>query len=252
MKKTVLLVDDEEHILRLLDYHPSKEGFNIDTATDGRSGLKLAETESYDFILLDIMLPQLDGIEVCKRIRAKNNKTPIMMVSAKGEEFDKVLALELGADDYMTKPFSPRELLARVKAILRRTDKDDSQQEDSSSSEERIVVNDLTIYPERNEVYKNHDQISLTPKEYQLLIYLVKHPNMTLTRERLLERIWGYDFGQETRLVDVHIGKLRDKIEDDPKNPDMIKTIRGYGYQFKEIKVFFLRFLKCSNLYLAF
>ncbi|AGM99160.1 response regulator transcription factor [Streptococcus iniae] len=236
MKKTVLLVDDEEHILRLLDYHLSKEGFSIDTATDGRSALKLAETESYDFILLDIMLPQLDGIEVCKRIRAKNSKTPIMMVSAKGEEFDKVLALELGADDYMTKPFSPRELLARVKAILRRTGKDDSQQEEFGFADQRFLVNDLVIYPERNEVYKEQDLISLTPKEYELLMYLVKHPNMTLTRERLLERIWGYDFGQETRLVDVHIGKLRDKIEDDPKNPEMIKTIRGYGYQFKEMK----------------
>lgn len=234
MKKHVLLVDDEEHILRLLDYHLAKEGYQTELVGDGRSALKLAETEHFDFILLDIMLPQLDGIEVCKRIRAKGITTPIMMVSAKGDEFDKVLALELGADDYLTKPFSPRELIARVKAILRRTDKD--QTDDNDLSDEQWVVNGLRVFPDRHEVYKDNDMLNLTPKEYELLLYLIKHPNMTLTRERLLERIWGYDFGQETRLVDVHIGKLREKVEDDPKNPKFIKTIRGYGYKFKELK----------------
>ena len=234
MKKHVLLVDDEEHILRLLDYHLAKEGYQTELVGDGRSALKLAETEHFDFILLDIMLPQLDGIEVCKRIRAKGITTPIMMVSAKGDEFDKVLALELGADDYLTKPFGPRELIARVKAILRRTEKD--QTDDNDLSDEQWVVNGLRVFPDRHEVYKDNDMLNLTPKEYELLLYLIKHPNMTLTRERLLERIWGYDFGQETRLVDVHIGKLREKVEDDPKNPKFIKTIRGYGYKFKELK----------------
>lgn len=234
MKKHVLLVDDEEHILRLLDYHLAKEGYQTELVGDGRSALKLAETEHFDFILLDIMLPQLDGIEVCKRIRAKGITTPIMMVSAKGDEFDKALALELGADDYLTKPFSPRELIARVKAILRRTEKD--QTDDNDLSDEQWVVNGLRVFPDRHEVYKDNDMLNLTPKEYELLLYLIKHPNMTLTRERLLERIWGYDFGQETRLVDVHIGKLREKVEDDPKNPKFIKTIRGYGYKFKELK----------------
>ncbi|MGT2685954.1 response regulator [Streptococcus porcinus] len=234
MKKQVLLVDDEEHILRLLDYHLNKEGYETELVEDGRTALKLAESEHYDFILLDIMLPQLDGIEVCKRIRAKGIQTPIMMVSAKSDEFDKVLALELGADDYMTKPFSPRELVARLKAILRRTDKEDNRQDNSERfAEETWTFDDLVIYPERHEIYKDKILLNVTPKEFELLLYLVKHPNMTLTRERLLERIWGYDFGQETRLVDVHIGKLRDKIEDDPKNPKFIKTIRGYGYKFK-------------------
>ncbi|WMB28462.1 response regulator transcription factor [Streptococcus didelphis] len=219
MKKQVLLVDDEEHILRLLDYHLSKEGFESDLAYDGRSALKLAETETYDFILLDIMLPQLDGIEVCKRIRLKGIQTPIMMVSAKGEEFDKVLALELGADDYMTKPFSPRELVARIKAILRRSQKEDDKQDLSDSLEEHWEIGDLSIYPDRHEVFKDKQLLNLTPKEFELLLYLLKHANMTITRERLLERIWGYDFGQETRLVDVHIGKLREKIEDNPKEP---------------------------------
>ncbi|NGL84818.1 response regulator transcription factor [Streptococcus equi] len=235
MTKRVLLVDDEEPILRLLDYHLAKEGFVTEMVTDGRTALALAEREAYDFIVLDIMLPQLDGIEVCKRLRAKGSKTPIMMVSAKSDEFDKVLALELGADDYVTKPFSPRELLARVKAILRRT-----EAEISGDGKERrepfYTMNQLRLYPERHEVYKDKELLPLTPKEYELLLYLMKHPNMTLTRERLLERIWGYDFGQETRLVDVHIGKLREKIEDNPKAPQYIQTIRGYGYKFKELK----------------
>ncbi|EHI70177.1 response regulator transcription factor [Streptococcus ictaluri] len=234
MKKQVLLVDDEPHILRLLDYHLTKEGFETELVTDGRTALKLAESETYDFILLDIMLPQLDGIEVCKRIRAKGIQTPIMMVSAKSDEFDKVLALELGADDYLTKPFSPRELLARLKAILRRSQGAQEDNDNQEPMEQQWRLQHLKVYPDRHEVYKDNHLLALTPKEFELLIYLIKHPNMTLTRERLLERIWGYDFGQETRLVDVHIGKLREKIEVDPKNPQLIKTIRGYGYQFKE------------------
>ncbi|ADX24122.1 response regulator transcription factor [Streptococcus dysgalactiae subsp. equisimilis] len=235
MTKQILLVDDEEHILRLLDYHLGKEGFSTQLVTDGRKALTLAETEPFDFILLDIMLPQLDGIEVCKRLRAKGIKTPIMMVSAKSDEFDKVLALELGADDYLTKPFSPRELLARVKAILRRTSKEQQEDDTDDFRDDYRVFGALTVYPDRHEVYKADHLLSLTPKEFELLLYLMKHPNMTLTRERLLERIWGYDFGQETRLVDVHIGKLRDKIEDNPKDPQFIQTIRGYGYKFKEL-----------------
>ncbi|WP_159561089.1 response regulator transcription factor [Streptococcus halichoeri] len=232
MKKKLLVVDDEEHILRLLDYHLQKEGYATELVSDGRTALKLAQSEPYHFIILDIMLPQLDGIEVCKRLRAKGIKTPIMMVSAKGEEFDKVLALELGADDYLTKPFSPRELVARVKAVLRRTDTKASLQNEENL-DDALTIQDITIYPERHEVYKAGQLLRLTPKEFELLLYLIKHPNMTLTRERLLERIWGYDFGQETRLVDVHIGKLREKVEDDAKNPKLIETIRGYGYKFK-------------------
>ncbi|CAG5956649.1 response regulator [Streptococcus pneumoniae] len=203
--------------------------------TNGRKALALAETEPFDFILLDIMLPQLDGMEVCKRLRAKGVKTPIMMVSAKSDEFDKVLALELGADDYLTKPFSPRELLARVKAVLRRTKGEQEGDDSDNIADDSWLFGTLKVYPERHEVYKANKLLSLTPKEFELLLYLMKHPNMTLTRERLLERIWGYDFGQETRLVDVHIGKLREKIEDNPKAPQFIRTIRGYGYKFKEL-----------------
>lgn len=235
MQKRVLIVDDEPHILTLVSYHLAKEGFEVTTVEDGRSALELGQGQPFDFIVLDIMLPQLDGVEVCKRLRKAGIETPILMLSAKGEEFDKVLALELGADDYMTKPFSPRELLARIKAILRRTEKNQlselPQEEDQSDT--KFQVGDLTVYLERHQIYKADREISLTPKEFELLVYLLKHPRMTLTRERLLERIWGYDFGQETRLVDVHIGKLREKIEDNPKAPAIIKTVRGYGYKFE-------------------
>ncbi|CON86251.1 histidine kinase PnpS [Streptococcus pneumoniae] len=210
-------------------------GGQVTVTTNGRKALALAETEPFDFILLDIMLPQLDGMEVCKRLRAKGVKTPIMMVSAKSDEFDKVLALELGADDYLTKPFSPRELLARVKAVLRRTKGEQEGDDSDNIADDSWLFGTLKVYPERHEVYKANKLLSLTPKEFELLLYLMKHPNMTLTRERLLERIWGYDFGQETRLVDVHIGKLREKIEDNPKAPQFIRTIRGYGYKFKEL-----------------
>lgn len=184
------------------------------------------------------MLPQLDGIEVCKRLRKSGVETPILMLSAKGEEFDKVLALELGADDYMTKPFSPRELIARIKAILRRTEKEESSAQETSPTESedpdtQIRVADVVVFVERHQVYKKDQEINLTPKEFELLLYLLKHPRMTLTRERLLDRVWGYDFGQETRLVDVHIGKIREKIEDNPKTPQIIKTVRGYGYKFE-------------------
>lgn len=235
MQKRVLIVDDEPHILTLVSYHLVKEGFDVTTVEDGRSALELGQGQPFDFIVLDIMLPQLDGVEVCKRLRKAGIETPILMLSAKGEEFDKVLALELGADDYMTKPFSPRELLARIKAILRRTEKNQlselPQEEDQSDT--KFQVADLSVYLERHQIYKADREISLTPKEFELLVYLLKHPRMTLTRERLLERIWGYDFGQETRLVDVHIGKLREKIEDNPKAPAIIKTVRGYGYKFE-------------------
>lgn len=235
MNKRVLVVDDEPSILTLLSYHLAKEGFDVVTVEDGRSALDMGKTQRFDIIILDIMLPQLDGVEVCKALRKVGIETPIVMLSAKGEELDKVLALELGADDYLTKPFSPRELLARVKAILRRTDKNQLSEwsPEIDHKDTKIQVADLVIYVERHQVFKSHQEVNLTPKEFELLIYLLKHPRMTLTRERLLERIWGYHFGQETRLVDVHIGKLRDKIEDNPKSPSLIKTVRGYGYKFE-------------------
>ncbi len=226
--KRVLLVDDERSILELLAFHFENEGYQVNLAEDGRTALDLALEKAYDFIVLDLMLPKLDGIEVCKRIRQANIETPIMMLTAKGDEIDKILGLELGADDYMTKPFSPRELLARVKVILRRLEKADKQVED----EEVLSYDSLLIYVERNEVYKEHHPILLTKKEFELLVYLAKRPGRTLSRERLLEMVWGFDYSDETRLVDVHIGKLREKIEDDTKHPSFIKTVRGFGYKF--------------------
>lgn len=239
MSKRILLVDDEPHILRLLSYHLSRDGFEVSVAEEGRTALQMALNDSFEFIVLDIMLPQLDGVEICKRLRHSGIKTPIMMLSAKGEEFDKVLALELGADDYMTKPFSPRELTARIKAILRRTKNKDDMEEKAyhkDKHDDQIDVGDLIVFVQRHQVYKSGVEINLTPKEFELLLYLLKNPRVTLTREMLLEKIWGYDFGQETRLVDVHIGKLREKIEDNSKNPKIIKTVRGYGYRFEGVK----------------
>lgn len=224
--KKILVVDDEQHILTLLVFNLKKEGYLVDTADDGRQGLEMALENNYDFIVLDLMLPSLDGIEICKRIRQAKLETPILMLTAKDEEFDKIIGLELGADDYMTKPFSPRELLARIKAIFRRVGNVSSEQE------EVLVFKDLSIYPERHEVVLQGKKVDLTPKEYELLLYLAKRPEKTVSRDRLLEKIWGFDYTGETRMVDVHIGKLREKIEVDTKQPVYIKTVRGYGYKF--------------------
>lgn len=228
--KKVLIVDDEPSILELLSFHFENEEFQVTTATDGRDALDKALQGLYDFIVLDIMLPKLNGIEVCKRLRQQQILTPILMLTAKGEEVDKILGLELGADDYMTKPFSPRELLARVKVILRRLDKGQGHAEEID--EEILTYDSLKIFVDRHEVYKDNRLVSLTKKEFELLIYLAKRPGRTLSRERLLEMVWGFDYPDDTRLVDVHIGKLREKIEADTKKPVFIKTVRGFGYKF--------------------
>lgn len=229
MGKRILVVDDEESILMLVNYHLNKEGYQVDTAEDGKTALQLALSVDYDFIVLDLMLPCLDGMEICRKIRQTDNVTPILILSAKGEEMDKITALDLGADDYMIKPFSPRELVARIKAVLRRSSK---VEESLEEKEEVLKEGDLTLYIDRHEVYRLHQAIKLTPKEYELLHYLIKNKGLTISRERLLEKVWGFDVGQETRLVDVHIGKLREKVEENVKEPRYIQTIRGYGYKF--------------------
>ncbi|MGF0112431.1 response regulator transcription factor [Streptococcus sp. SGI.013] len=229
MGKRILVVDDEESILMLVNYHLNKEGYQVDTAEDGKTALQLALSVDYDFIVLDLMLPGLDGMEICRKIRQTDTVTPILILSAKGEEMDKITALDLGADDYMIKPFSPRELVARIKAVLRRSSK---VEESLEEKEEVLKEGDLTLYIDRHEVYRLHQAIKLTPKEYELLHYLIKNKGLTISRERLLEKVWGFDVGQETRLVDVHIGKLREKVEENVKEPRYIQTIRGYGYKF--------------------
>lgn len=235
MDKKVLVVDDEQSIVTLLQYNLQQAGYEVLTASDGEEGKNLALSEQLDLIVLDLMLPKLDGIEVCKQIRQRKVNTPILMLTAKDDEFDKVLGLELGADDYMTKPFSPREVVARVKAILRRSQ---AQFEEPVAEDEKdsIRIAGVKIYPERYEVYYQEELLELTPKEFELLLYLAKNKGRVLTRDQLLSAVWNYDFAGDTRIVDVHISHLRDKIEQNSKKPTYIKTIRGLGYKLEEPK----------------
>lgn len=224
--KKVLIVDDEEHIRELIKFNLKKEGYDTEVAVNGAEALKIIREIKFDLILLDLMLPEIDGLEVCKEIR-RNEETsdiPVMMITAKGEEFDKVLGLELGADDYITKPFSIRELMARVKALLRRS---------NVKKEENIIkFGDVVVNFKTREVTKGTQNVELTLKEFELLKLLIKNKGNILTRELLLDKIWGYEYIGETRTVDVHIRHLRKKIESDDKNPQYIQTIRGVGYKF--------------------
>lgn len=231
MKKTILVVDDEESILTLLQYNLVQAGFEVKTAMDGEEGLRMAVDEEPDFMVLDLMLPKKDGIEVCKELRQKKILIPILMLTAKGEEFDKVLGLELGADDYMTKPFSPREVVARVKAILRRTQIIEDNETNDSADQEKLIHGELVILPEQYEAYFKGQLLELTPKEFELLLYLVKNKGKVLTRDQLLSAVWNYDFAGDTRIVDVHISHLREKIEENTRKPVYIKTVRGLGYK---------------------
>jgi two-component system, OmpR family, alkaline phosphatase synthesis response regulator PhoP len=236
MNKKVLVVDDEQSIVTLLQYNLEQAGYTVVTAMDGEDGINLAAEENPDLMILDLMLPKLDGIEVCKQLRQQKINVPILMLTAKDDEFDKVLGLELGADDYMTKPFSPREVVARVKAILRRvqtqTDPIDEKQED----EGQIKIGDLKMMPDFYEAYFMGELLELTPKEFELLLYLSKNKGRVLTRDQLLSAVWNYDFAGDTRIVDVHISHLREKIESNTKKPSYIKTIRGLGYKLEEPK----------------
>ena len=230
MGKKILVVDDEQPIVTLLSYNLEKAGFQVVAAYDGEEALEKVAFEQPALIILDLMLPKLDGVEVCKRLRQQQIMTPILMLTARDDEFDKVLGLELGADDYMTKPFSPREVVARVKAILRRTDLAQPAAEPS----ERLVIGDLEIFPERYEATVGDKPLELTPKEFELLLHLARHKGRVLTRDQLLSAVWNYDFAGDTRIVDVHISHLREKIEEDTKKPVYIKTVRGLGYKLEE------------------
>lgn len=227
MAEKVLIIDDEEHIVELIKFNLEANGFVTLEAFNGIDGLKLAKKEIPDLILLDLMLPGIDGIEVCKRIRQddKLKNTPIIMLTAKSEEIDKILGLELGADDYITKPFSVRELSARIKAVLRRI----SSKEDSSDF---FNFGDVEIDYSKHEVKKKDEKVDLTLKEFELLDILIKNKGKVLTRDLLLDKIWGYEYVGETRTVDVHIRHLRQKLEEDDKNPKYIETVRGIGYRF--------------------
>ncbi|WP_047476904.1 response regulator transcription factor [Bacillus siamensis] len=237
MNKKILVVDDEQSIVTLLQYNLERSGYDVITASDGEEALEQAEKENPDLIVLDVMLPKVDGIDVCKQLRQQRMMVPILMLTAKDEEFDKVLGLELGADDYMTKPFSPREVTARVKAILRRADISSLSQSREEEKDGQILIGELKILPEHYEAYFKSEQLELTPKEFELLLYLGKHKGRVLTRDLLLSAVWNYDFAGDTRIVDVHISHLRDKIESNTKKPIYIKTIRGLGYKLEEPKM---------------
>jgi len=227
-KEKILIVDDEEHIIELLKFNLLNAGYEVLTANDGIDAVKIAKAEKPSLLLLDLMLPGIDGFDVCKEIKRNNEmkNTSIVMLTAKGEELDKILGLELGADDYITKPFSVRELLARVKAVLRRTNSFNDPEDEIYDSQ------NLKVDFERHEVSVNSEKVDLTLKEFELLQILIKNKGKILKRETLLDKIWGYEYIGETRTVDVHIRYLRKKIEEDDKNPRFIETIRGVGYRF--------------------
>lgn len=225
--RTILVVDDEPSISTLLQFNLKQAGYHVISADDGRQALDIALNDPIDLIILDLMLPGMDGMDVCKHLRQEKIDVPIIMLTAKDEEFDKILGLELGADDYMTKPFSPREVVARVKAILRRTDVKKEQADDT----EKIQVGDLVIHLDRYDVYFKDKQLVLTPKEFELLLYLANNHGKVLSRDQLLNGVWDFHYDGDTRIVDVHISHLREKIEEDSKRPVYIKTIRGFGYK---------------------
>ncbi|MCM3411028.1 MULTISPECIES: response regulator transcription factor [Bacillaceae] len=237
MSKRVLVVDDEQSISTLLKYNLEQAGYTVSTALDGEEGLNTCLKEEPDLLVLDLMLPKMDGIEVCKQLRQRKIMVPILMLTAKDDEFDKVLGLELGADDYMTKPFSPREVVARIKAILRRSQSQPEPEVQEIEDENQVLIGDLRVLPDHYEAYYGKERLDLTPKEFELLVYLAKHKGRVLTRDQLLSAVWNYDFAGDTRIVDVHISHLREKIERNTKKPLYIKTIRGLGYKLEEPKL---------------
>ncbi len=229
MDKLILVVDDEAPIVDILNFNLTKSGYRVIVAYDGEEGYNLAISEKPDLILLDVMLPKMDGFEVCRKIRDKQ-QTPIIMLTARDEEVDKVLGLELGADDYMTKPFSVRELLARVKANMRRT----VAEAPSADDVDTLTFGSLTINTTRYEVAKNGNVIDLTLLEFELLKFLSMQPGKVFNRETLLENVWGYEYFGDVRTVDVTVRRLREKIEDNPASPGFIMTKRGVGYYFNK------------------
>lgn len=227
MEKTILVVDDEKPIADILEFNLKKEGYEVHVAYDGDDAVELIYDIQPDIVLLDIMLPGRDGMEVCREVRKKYDM-PIIMLTAKDSEIDKVLGLELGADDYVTKPFSTRELIARVKANLRRHYSQTQSEEKEEST--NIVIKDIVVYPEAYSIKKRGIDIELTHREFELFHYLAKHIGQVMTREHLLQTVWGYDYFGDVRTVDVTIRRLREKIEDDASHPEYIVTRRGVGY----------------------
>lgn len=231
--KKVLIVDDEPSIVTLLTFNLEKEGYQVTSATDGMEGYELALNHSFDFLILDVMLPNLDGIEITKKLRQEKIETPILVLTAKDDPIDRILGLEIGADDYLTKPFSPREVVARMKAIFRRIEPRSAKNE-TEEPQELITVGKIVADVNNYQVTVDGKAIVLTPKEFELLVYFMKRKERVIDRDTLLDRIWHFDFDGQSRIVDVHVSHLREKIEDDPKHPQYLQTVRGFGYKFQE------------------
>ncbi|GCE26109.1 DNA-binding response regulator [Dictyobacter alpinus] len=246
MVRKILVVDDEAVLIEAIAYNLEQSGYLVVTAMDGMSALDIARKESPDLIVLDIMLPGMDGLEVCRQLRRDDRTAtvPIIMLTAKGEEIDKVVGLEVGADDYVTKPFGRRELLARVRALLRRVDypaphgASTSAQDSADNAgivppRSMLTAGPLTIDQAGRRVNCRGQDLELQPKQFDLLTYLVRNRGTVLTRDQLLHNVWGYDYAGDTRTVDVHVRWLREKLEEDPANPKLIQTVRGVGYVFR-------------------
>ncbi len=232
MAEKVLIVEDDPTLLETLEYNLTHQGYQVSKASDGIAGLETARREHPDLIVLDLMLPKLDGLELCRRVRSEMN-VPILMLTAKADEMDKVLGLEMGADDYVTKPFQMRELMARVKAHLRRTRIVQEESSAAGNEGQRLHYADLVIDTSRGEALLRDQPLNLTPKEYQLLLFLARHKGRVLSRDLILDRVWGWDYVGGSRTVDVHVRWLREKVEEDPSRPKRIITVRGMGYRFE-------------------
>ena len=230
--KRILLVEDDRDISHLVKLHLQDEGYEVDTAGDGNAGLDLAQSGKYNLIVLDLMLPGMDGLDLCKALRATSIYTPILMLTAKSSEVDRVLGLEMGADDYLTKPFSIRELVARVKAIFRRVVMDGEAA--GAGGGDLITLADLVIDTDKRKVTKAEEVVNLTAKEYDLLLHFASQPGRVYTRAQLLDQVWGYGYEGYEHTVNSHINRLRGKIEADPANPRYILTVWGIGYKFAE------------------
>jgi DNA-binding response OmpR family regulator len=221
----ILVVDDEPTLIATLQYNLERENFEVFTASDGEAALESARANRPDLVVLDLMLPGLSGLDVCRILRKETN-IPVLMLTARDTEVDKVVGLELGADDYVTKPFGMQELLARVRALLRRSG-------EAPRTSESVTAGDITLDTSRREAHRAGKPVHLKPKEYDILLYFMRHPGRVFTREQLLNDIWGYEFAGDTRTVDVHVRWLRQKIEDDPSAPRRLVTVRGTGYRFE-------------------
>jgi DNA-binding response OmpR family regulator len=232
MSHSVLVIEDDRDIARLLEIHLKDEGYSVNVASDGESGLREALSKPYDIVILDLILPGMDGLEVCRRIRSGPEYTPVLMLTAKSTDVDRILGLEIGADDYLTKPFNVRELLARVRALFRRVEA--IREKDSAASQKVIRTGDLAIDPEKRKVTVQGKPVHLTAREFELLLEFARHPGRVYTRAQLLDKVWGYSYQGYDHTVNSHINRLREKIEGNPARPRHILTVWGVGYQFAE------------------